>query len=131
MDHEFSCSKEEARQCLAVLEQLKVTNVPEFTGYVCKNYIIDNEEICDDDAKGYFSDGSLPSDEKEEVSDEYFFNHLKDDISEEDHGEGKGYHTFNKFNAESNNHFVDPVCYVLAESSVEDPEQTIFDVIVK
>jgi hypothetical protein len=35
----------------------------------------------------------LPSDKKEEVSDEYFFDHLKDDISEEDHGEGKAYNT--------------------------------------
>jgi hypothetical protein len=70
-------------------------------------------------------DRSLPSDEKEEVSEEYFFDHLKDDISEENHGEGKGYNNFNKFNAESDNDFVDPVCNVVVESGVEGPEQSI------
>jgi hypothetical protein len=39
----------------------------------------------------------LPSDKKEEVLDEYVFDHLKDDISEEDHREGKGCNTLNKF----------------------------------
>jgi hypothetical protein len=34
-----------------------ITNDPEFTKYVRENYIIDDEEICDDDAKGYFLDG--------------------------------------------------------------------------
>jgi hypothetical protein len=67
----------------------------------------------------------LPSDKKEEVLDEYFFDHLKDDVSEEDHGDGKGCNTFNKFNAESDNHFVDPVCDILAESNVEGPKQSI------
>ncbi len=65
MDHDFSCSKEEARQSWTVPEQLKVTNDPEFTEYACKNYIIDDDEICDDDAKGYFFDGLSPSEEKE------------------------------------------------------------------
>ncbi len=59
------------------------------------------------------------------MSDEYFFDHLKDDISEEDHGEGKGYNTFNEFNADGDDHFVDSVCDVLAESSIEGPEQRI------
>jgi hypothetical protein len=68
MDHEFSCSKEEARGCWTVPERLKVTNDPEFTEYV-RNYIIDDEEICHDDADGYFSDGLLPVDKKEEVLD--------------------------------------------------------------
>ncbi len=57
--------------------------------------------------------------------DEYFFDHLKDDISEEDHREGKGCNTFNKFNTESDNRFVDPVCNILAESNVEGPKQSI------
>ncbi len=104
---------------------LRVTNDPEFTEYVRENYIIDDKEICDDDAEGYFSDGLLPVDKKKEVSDEYFFDHLKDDISKEDHGEGEGYHTFNKFNAESDNHSVDPVHDVVAESSIVGPEQSI------
>jgi hypothetical protein len=64
MDHDFSCSKEEVRRCWMVLERLKVTNNPEFTEYVHENYIIDDEEICGNHAKGYFSDGLLPSDKK-------------------------------------------------------------------
>ena len=36
--------------------RLKVINDHEFTKYARKNYMIDDEEICDDDAKGYFSD---------------------------------------------------------------------------
>ncbi len=50
MDHEFSCLKEQARQCWMVPEQLKVTKDPKFTKCVDKNYIIDDEEICDDNA---------------------------------------------------------------------------------
>jgi hypothetical protein len=42
MYHEFSCSKEEARQCWTVLEWLEVSNNPDFTKYVRENYIIDN-----------------------------------------------------------------------------------------
>ncbi len=82
MDHDFSCSKEDAQRCWTVPKCLKVTNDPQFAKYAHKNYIIDDDEICnddkigDDDAKGYFSDGSLHSDEKEEVSDECFFDHL-------------------------------------------------------
>ncbi len=83
MDHDFSCSKEEARQCWTVPERLKVTNDPEFTQYARMNYIINDDEISDDDAEGYFSDGLLPSDEKEEILDEYFFDHLQDDITED------------------------------------------------
>jgi hypothetical protein len=76
MDHDFSCSKEEAQQCWTVPKRLKVTTDPQFAEYACKNYIIDEDEICnddeigDDDAEGYFFDGSMPSDKKEEVSDE-------------------------------------------------------------
>ena len=125
MDHDFSCSKEEARLCWTVPGLLKVTNDPEFTEYARENYIIDDDEICDDDAKGYFSDRLLPSDEKEEVSDKYFFDHLQDDITEDNHGEGKGCNPFNKFDAESNYDFVDPVCNVLAVSDDEGPNQSI------
>jgi hypothetical protein len=125
MDHDFLCLKEEARRCWTVPEGLKVTNNPEFTKYARKKYIIDDDKNCDVDAKGYFSDGVLPSDKKEEVSEEYFFDHLQDDITEENHGKGEGYNTFNEFDAESNNDFVDPVCNVLAESSVEGPKKSI------
>ncbi len=126
MNHDFSCLKEKACRCWSVPEWLHVTNDPEFTKYACENYIINDDKICDDDAKGYFSDGSLPSDEKEEVSDEYFFDHLQDDITEDHHGEGEGYNPFNKFDAESSNDFVDPVCNVLlAASNDEGPKQSI------
>jgi hypothetical protein len=108
-----------------VPERLKVTNNPEFTEYACKNYIIDDDEICDDDAKCYFSDGSLPSDKKEEVLDKYFFDHLQDDITEDHHGEGEGYNPFNEFDAESNDDFVDPVHNVLAASNDEGPTKSI------
>jgi hypothetical protein len=108
-----------------VPERLTVTNNPEFTEYAHENYIIDYDKICDDDAKSYFLDGSLPSDKKEKVSDEYFFDHLQDDISKENHGEGKECNTFNEFDAESNDYFVEPVCNVLAESGVEGPKKSI------
>jgi hypothetical protein len=114
-----------------VPERLKVTNDPEFTKYACKDYIIDNDKICDDDAKGYFSDGSLSSDKKEEVLDEYFSDHLQDDITEDNHGEGEGYNPFNKFDAKSNNDFVDPVCNVLVASNDEGPEQSIMKMLSK
>jgi hypothetical protein len=125
MDHDFSCSKEEVHRCWRVPEWLKVINDPEFTEYARENYIIDDDKICDDDAEGYFSDGSSPSDEKEEVSDEYFFDHLQDDITEDNDVKGKGYNPFNKFDAESNDDFIDPVRDVLAVSDDEGPEQSI------
>jgi hypothetical protein len=108
-----------------VPEWLKGINNPEFTKYARKNYIIDDDKIYDDDAEGYIYDGLLPSDKKEEVLDKYFFDHLQDDISEESHGDGKGNNTFNKFDAESNNDFIDPVCDVLAGSGVEGPKKGI------
>jgi hypothetical protein len=125
MDHDFSCLKEEAHQCWTVPERLKVTNDPEFTKYARKNYIIDDDEICDDDAEGYFSDGLLPSDKKEEVSNEYFFDHLQDDITYDNYLEGKGCNHYNEFDAEGNDVIVDPVCDVLAASNDEGPEQSI------
>jgi hypothetical protein len=73
----------------------------------------------------------LPSDEKEEVSDEYFFDHLQDDITEDHHGESRGYNPFNEFDAESNNDFVDPVCNVFVASNDEGPEQSIMKLLSK
>ncbi len=125
MDHDFSCLKQEVPRCWTVPERLKVTNDPEFTEYARENCIINDDKICDDDAKGYFSDESLPSDKKEEVSDEYLFDHLQDDITEDNNVEGKGYNPFKKFDAESNNDFVDPVHGVLAASDDEGPKQSI------
>jgi hypothetical protein len=78
-----------------------------------------------DDAKGYFSDGSLPSDEKEEVSDEYFFDHLQDDIAEDYPVEVKGLPTSNAFDAKGNDTNVDPVRNVIGVSKDEQPKQSI------
>jgi hypothetical protein len=125
MDHDFSCLKEEVHQCWTLPERLKVTNDPEFTEYARKNYIIDDDKICDDDAEGYFSDGSLPSDKKEGVSVEYFFDHLQDDITDNNYVEGKGCNHYNKFDAEGNDVIIDPVCNVLAASNNEGPKQSI------
>jgi hypothetical protein len=129
VDHAFLYSKEEVCQCWTVPKRLKVTNDPEFTEYACKNYIIDDDKICDYDAKGYFSDGLLPSDKKEEESDE--FDHLQDDITEDNHVEDKEYNPFNKFDAESKDNFVDPVCNVLAVSNAEGTKQSILKTLSK
>ncbi len=59
------------------------------------------------------------------MSDKYFFDHLQDDITKDHHREGKGYNPFNKFDAESNDDFVNPVCNVLAASNDEGTEQSI------
>ncbi len=131
MDHDFSCSKEEAQQCWTVPEWLKVTNDPKFTKYARKNYIIDDDKICDDDAIGYFSDGLLPSDKKEEVSDEYFFDHMQDDITDDNYEEGEGCTQYNKFDAEGNNATVDPVHDVLAASNDEGPKQSMYESLSK
>ncbi len=109
-----------------------MTNDLQFTEYARKNYIINDDkisnddEICDDDAKGYFSDGSLPSDEKKEVSDEYFFDHLQDDITEDYDVEGKGCTQYNKFDAEGNDTTVDPVLGVIVASKDEEPKKSIY-----
>jgi hypothetical protein len=59
------------------------------------------------------------------VWDEYFFDHLQDNITEDNDVEGEGYDTFNKFDAENNDDFVDPVRDVLAASNHEGPKQSI------
>ncbi len=110
-----------------------MTNDPQFAKYAHENYIIDNDEVCNDkeigdaDAEGYFSDRSLPSDEKEEVSDEYFFDHLQDDIAEDYPVEVKGLPTSNAFDAKGNDTNVDPVCNVIGLSKDEQPEQSIYE----
>ncbi len=125
------------QRCKMVQEWLKVTNDPQFTKYACKNYIINDDKIsnydkiCNDDANGYFSDVSLPSDKKEEVSDEYFFDHLQDDITEDYNVEGKGCTQYNEFDAEGNDTTVDPVRDVIAVSEDEEPEQSIYESLSK
>jgi hypothetical protein len=112
MDHEFSCSKEVVCQFWIVPDWLKVTKDPEFNDYACEHYILDGVEIDDDDANGYFSDGSLPSDEKDKVFNEYFFNHQKDENSNKDHGE-------------SDNVAVELDHDVFSESGIASPEQNV------
>ena len=77
LPHELSCSNNEARRCWTVPQRLKVTNDPDFEAYA-KDHVHINDEDNDGnpDDSGYFFDGSLPSDKKEEVSDSYFFEHL-------------------------------------------------------
>jgi hypothetical protein len=58
-----------------------VANNPEFNAYAHEHYILDDSKVAEDDANGYFYGG------KDEVMDEYFFDHLKDDHANEDHGE--------------------------------------------
>jgi hypothetical protein len=77
LQHKFSCSNDEARQCWTVPQWLKVTNDPDFEAYGKDHFHVDDEDVDDDaDDSGYFSDGSLPSEEKEEVSDSDFFENL-------------------------------------------------------
>jgi hypothetical protein len=114
-----------------------VKNDPQFTKYAHENYIINDDEIrnddeiCNDDAKGYFSDGLLPSDKKEEVSSEYFFDHLQDDITKDYDVEGKGCTQYNEFDAERNDTTVDPVRDAIAASKDEEPEQSIYESLSK
>jgi hypothetical protein len=70
-------------------------------------------------------------DKKEEVLDEYFFDHLKDDNSDEHHGESEKYDNFNKHSEERNDCSVDLVCNVFAENSKISPEQCIMTILLK
>jgi hypothetical protein len=107
-DHELSCTKEEASQYWRVPQQLKVTNDSEFEAYTWENYYLDDEKPIEDIDDGYFSTGLLPPNEKDEVSDGYFFDHLNDDSSAQDdwfedqvveeRKSPKGYHLHLKWN---------------------------------
>jgi hypothetical protein len=59
------------------------------------------------------------------VSDEYFFDHLQDNITDNNYVEGEGCNHYNEFDAEGNNVIVDPVSNVLAASNDEGPKQSI------
>ncbi len=64
------------------------------------------------------------------MSDEYFFDHLQDDIAEdiaEDYPvEVKGLLTSNAFDAKGNDTYIDPVRNVIGFSEDEQPEQSIY-----
>jgi hypothetical protein len=80
-DHELSCTKEEACQCWMVPQRLQVTNNQEFEAYVQKNCYLGDEEAMEEINDGYFSNGLLPPNKKDKVSDNYFFEHLNDNFS--------------------------------------------------
>jgi hypothetical protein len=75
--------------------------------------------------KVYFLDRSLPSDKKEKVSDEYFFDHLQDDIAEDYPVEVEGLPTSNEFDVEVNDTNVDPVRDVIGLSEDDGPQLCI------
>jgi len=91
MDHPLSCSKAEARRCWTIKERMLVSNEPDFDAYCRENYIIDDDdvdndnEVTDDDGgednDGYFSEDEIPLDKMEEVDDDYFYEHLMDNTA--------------------------------------------------
>jgi hypothetical protein len=86
MDHMVMCTKDQARACWTLPEILKVTDDPEFQEYAEDNYFLADEEDnndADDDADGYFSDGTLPHEQMDEVDDDFFFGHILEDLSDD------------------------------------------------
>ncbi len=98
-DHPFSCTKAEARCCWTLNDRMKVTNEPDFDEYAKSNFILmDNEEEEGGDDEGrdndeqsendeneeeeiaYWSDDDLSQEETRSVSDDYFYEHLYNDI---------------------------------------------------
>ncbi len=65
------------------------------------------------------------------MSDKYFFDHLKDDNSDEHHGESEKYDNYNEYSEERDDCSVDLVCNVFAESSKISPEQCIMTILLK
>jgi hypothetical protein len=65
---------------------LKVTNDAEFAEYAVNNYNLDEDPTyaAVRDNSGYFSDEELQEDEKEDVTDDDFFNLLNTNILEND-----------------------------------------------
>ena len=86
MDHLVMCTKAEARACWTLPDILKVTDDPDFQAYADENYFLADEEDNNDglDDDGYFSDGSLPTEERDEVDDDFFFTNILEDISSDD-----------------------------------------------
>ena len=88
LHHQYSCSREEAQRCWTVDDILLVTKDDRFHSNIVADYdlrVNDNtEESQDDDPdSGYFSDDDIPTSEDEEVSDDFFYAHLMDDIDED------------------------------------------------
>ncbi len=84
MNHQVTCTTAEACHCLTLTHLMKVMDEDDdFKAYVDANYYLaDEEEYGDDDTilneedDGYFSDGTLPSEERDKVDDNYFFSSI-------------------------------------------------------
>jgi hypothetical protein len=77
LHHKFSCYKEEVHRCWTLPQLLKGTNNTEFSNYALTNYYLDdNTAAADENDDGYFSNETLPVDERDEVADEDFLKHL-------------------------------------------------------
>jgi hypothetical protein len=89
-NHALSCSKDEARRCWTVTEHMQVTNDLDFKKYVHEYCDVDSEghDTAKDDSS-YFSDDDIPSDENEEVDDDYFNMHLMDSSTLPDNDKDK------------------------------------------
>ncbi len=86
-NHLVMCTKDEACACWTLPESLKVTDAAKFKAYAEDNYFLADEEDKNDgldDKDDYFSDGSIPTEEREEVDDNYFFTNILEDISNVD-----------------------------------------------
>ena len=63
-----------------------MTDDADFQEYAEEHYFLADEEDnidVDDDGDGYFSDGSLPREEMDEVDDDFFFGHILEDLSDD------------------------------------------------
>ena len=85
-DHQFLCSKEEARKCWSIKQYMGVTSDQDFNDYVMNNFIVDSDSEDEGDDDDYFSDDELVEEEMEEVSDAVFDSHL---FGEEDESDRK------------------------------------------
>ena len=89
-DHQFVCSKEEARRCWTIEDRMKVTNEPDFEEYVQQFYHVsraadDDKEktLVVDEESRYFSEEEIAGKDSEEVTDKYFHAHLFDNTEQE------------------------------------------------
>ena len=111
LNHDMSCSKVEAHQRWTLPQFLKVTNYAEFAEYTADNYNLDEDstDVAEQDNSGYFSDEELQEDEKEEVTDDDFFNLLNTNILESDTSREQPAPQEDNINLEGCNHYVDTV----------------------
>jgi hypothetical protein len=80
-DHQFLCSKDDARKCWTVNEHVLVTNDEVFNENVEMDYILSDPEdymADEEDGSDYLSGDEVSAHEAEEVTDKFFFAHLLD-----------------------------------------------------